>query len=383
MRYLTAGESHGKGLTAILDGFPSLVPVDKKEIDAELRRRQLGYGRGGRQKIERDEAEITAGVMGGITLGSPISFFIANRDYESWKAYTDPETGTLDRRALTAVRPGHADLAGMIKYGFSDARPVLERASARETAARVGVGAFCKQLLKAVGITVESHVTKIGGVAALVRTLPQSINAQADADPVRCLDKAASAKMCEKIDQAKQNGDTLGGEAEIVAFGMPAGVGSYTQYDRKLDAILCAQLMSIQSVKSVQVGQGVRLADFSGKAAHDEIFANGKRTERHTNRAGGIEGGMSNGEPIVLRVSFKPIPTLVQGLRTVDVKTGEQTVAAAERSDVCAVPAASVVAENCVAFALADALLSACGGSSLPQIRAAVGALRTRENILP
>ena len=380
MRYLTAGESHGKGLTAILDGFPSLVPIDKAAVDAELRRRQLGYGRGGRQKIEKDGAEITAGLFGGVTLGSPIAFFIANRDYASWQEFTDPETGKIAEKALTAVRPGHADLAGLIKYDFTDARPILERASARETAARVGVGAFCKQLLSHLGITVASHIVKIGGVSANVQALPKDVNAAADADPVRCLEKAASQKMCAAIDEAKQKCDTLGGEAEILAFGVPVGLGSHTQHDCKLDALLCAELMGIQSVKCVQVGLGASVADLAGSEVHDELFPDGKRITRKTNRAGGIEGGMSNGEPIVLRVSFKPIPTLMQGLQTVDVRTGKAVKAAAERSDACAVPAAAVVAESAVAFVLANELLRVCGGDSLPKIREAVERLRAREN---
>ena len=383
MRYLTAGESHGKGLTAILDGFPSLVPIDKAAVDAELRRRQLGYGRGGRQKIEKDGACITAGIFGGVSLGSPISFFIENRDYASWKEYTDPETGDYTKKALTAVRPGHADLAGLIKYGFSDARPILERASARETAARVGIGAFCKQLLGHLGITVASHVVKIGGVAARVQALPEQINAVADANPVRCLDQTASEKMCAAIDEAKQKGDTLGGEAEILAFGVPVGLGSHTQHDRKLDALLCAELMGIPSVKCVQVGAGARVADLAGSEVHDELFKSGKKIARNTNRAGGIEGGISNGEPIVLRVAFKPIPTLMQGLSTVDMQSGKAARAAAERSDTCAVPAAAVVAESAVAFVLANELLKVSGGDSLPQIREAVEALRKRGNVLP
>ena len=326
IRYLTAGESHGKALVGILEGIPPHVSVSVDKINQDLLRRQGGKGRGGRMKIESDTVEILSGVRGGVTMGSPIALLIRNRDYDNWAGVMCPKDGDRSQRALTKVRPGHADLPGCIKHGFVDARYVLERASARETAMRVAIGSICKQYLESKGIVVISRVLSIGG-------------ATDDKDIEDAINKAKSA------------GDTLGGRVEITVRGVPVGLGSYTHYDHKLDAKLAFDLMSIQSVKAVEIGAGVKAADLSGSQMHDEIFLGKKGTyERRTNRAGGIEGGMSNGEDIVVTVSLKPIPTLMKGLDTVDIVTKRAAKAEPERSDTCAVEAAAVVAE-CVAAA--------------------------------
>lgn len=380
MRYLTAGESHGKGLTVILEGFPSNVPVRLREIDAQLKRRQMGYGRGGRMAIESDTATVTAGLFGGKTNGAPIAMYIQNRDHEKWQAFTDPETGDVNAKAVTAVRPGHADHTGCVKYGFDNARWVLERASARETAARVAAGAVCRQLLAQLGVTIASHVQSIGGQYGNVRPLsPEGVNEKADADPVRCLDPEASQRMRAVIDECKKTGDTAGGNVTVLIGGLPAGIGSYVQYDRKLDAVLAMHFMSIQAVKSVSFGMGQAVADTLGKNVHDEMFVNETGgVYRKTNRAGGIEGGMSNGETIVANLSVKPIPTLMCGLNTVDIATHKQVTAHPERSDYCAVPAAGVVAENVAAFAVLDELLKVTGGDDFDTIKRRVEELRQR-----
>ena len=380
MRYMTAGESHGKGLTAILEGFPSNVKIDVSEIDAQLKRRQSGYGRGGRMKIESDSAEILSGMIGSLTLGSPIALFIKNRDFDKWKEFTDPVSGNCAPKALTCVRPGHADYTGAIKYAFDDARPVLERASARETAARVAVGAICRQFLSKLGIEIGSHVTSIGGMASSAH--PESavgLNELADKSEVRCLDIDAEKEMISRIDCCMKSGDTAGGEIEVIVSGMPAGVGSYVQYDRKLDAVLASHIMSIQAFKSVEIGLGSLVADELGSSVHDEMYpAKDGGVMRKTNNAGGIEGGMSNGENIVIRAAVKPIPTLMKGLGTVDIATHKAAVAAAERSDYCAVPAAAVVAENVVAFALADEILKVTGGDDFDTVARRVDEMRKR-----
>ena len=380
MRYITAGESHGKGLTAILEGFPAGVPVSAEAVNAQLKRRQLGYGRGGRMKIESDEAQFTSGMFGGVSLGSPIAFFIGNRDYAKWQPYTDPVSGDLAPKRLTAVRPGHADYTGCVKYAFDDARKVLERASARETAARVGVGAICRVLLEKLGITIASHVTNIGGAVSNAHPLSaDGVNEAADASEVRCLDTAAAKEMMAAIDRAMAAGDTAGGEVEVLISGVPAGVGSYVHYDRKLDAVLAMHFMSIQAVKSVSFGMGAQVANAFGSAVHDEMFpAEQGGITRRTNRAGGIEGGMSNGETITARLAVKPIPTLMRGLRTVDIATGKAVTAHPERSDYCAVPAAGVVAENAAAFALLDELIKVTGGDDYETIIGRVQELRQR-----
>ena len=349
MKLITAGESHGKTLIGVIEGLPSGVTLDEARINARLASRQQGYGRGGRMKIETDRIEVLSGAIGGKTIASPLAFAIKNKDYENWTQYMDAFCGEVDKKALTAVRPGHADLSGVIKYGFgNNARPVLERASARETATRVGAGAICEQALNDLGVTIKGEVLCVGG-----KTDEESI-------------KTA-------IDEARKQGDTLGGKCRITVSGMPIGVGSYVQYDRKLDAILAMHLMSVQSVKAVEVGLGTEFASLKGSQSHDEILPGG----RQTNRAGGIEGGMSNGEDIVLTVTFKPIPTLMKGLRTVDLKTGEPTTAASERSDCCAVEAATVVAECVVAYALLDEILKTFGGDTMSELQTRVNARRS------
>ncbi len=341
MRLLTAGESHGIGLVGVLEGLPSGAKIDIGRVNDDLARRQRGYGRGDRQQIETDRIEVLSGLNGGVTLASPLAYFIKNRDYANWTDVMSPETGDISLKKLSRVRPGHADLAGIKKYGFGDnARPVLERASARETAARVAGGSICRQVLEAVGVTVEGRVLHVCGI--------ENVEEQHAA-----------------IDKAKADGDTLGGEVRVVVSGMPVGVGSYVQYDRRLDALYAFYLMGINAVKSVSVGDGSRLSRLKGSEAHDEIFPDG----RHTNRAGGIDAGMSNGEDIVLTASFKPIPTLMNGLRTVDVSTGKETTAATERSDVCVVEAAVVVTESVVALATLAALLDTFGGDTLEELR--------------
>lgn len=348
MRLLTAGESHGKSLVGILEGLPSGAIIDVSKVDRELARRQQGYGRGGRMKIETDKIDVLSGMIGGKTIASPLSFLVHNADYVNWEKYMSPIGGDVEAKALTAVRPGHADLSGIIKYGFgANARPVLERASARETAVRVAAGAICKQILSPLGITVTGEVLSIGGES----------------------DEAARRAA---IDAARKSGDTLGGEARLTVSGMPIGVGSYVQYDRKLDGLLAMHLMSVQSVKAVGIGLGRAFASLTGSKAHDEIFADGRKT----NRAGGIEGGMSNGEDIVLTVTFKPIPTLMKGLNTIDVKTGEPARAAGERSDVCAVEAATVVAECVLSFAVLSELMNTFGGDTMDELKARVDARR-------
>jgi len=337
MRYLTAGESHGKALVGILEGMPAHIRISIDKINEQLARRQQGYGRGGRMSIESDAAEILSGVRGGITLGSPIAIIINNRDYENWSEVMCPVSGDWSKRPLTAVRPGHADLAGCVKYGFDDARNVLERASARETAMRVAVGAVCRQYLEQKGVEITSRVISIGGVSG-------------------------NSGIKAAIDKAKADGDTLGGIAEVLIKGVPVGLGSYVHYDRKLDAAIAMHLMSIQSVKAVEIGLGVESAACKGSEVHDEMENKEQRPEirkirRKSNNAGGIEGGMSNGEDIVIRVSFKPIPTLMKGIDTVDIRTGKAVKAASERSDVCAAEAGSVVAENVAAFVVADEFL--------------------------
>ena len=378
MRYLTAGESHGKALCAIIEGLPSGLVLDEAEINGELARRQAGYGRGGRMKIESDKAEFIAGVRGGKTLGSPVAFLIRNRDHEAWTDVMGAFEDVSERRKVTAVRPGHADFVGCKKYGFDDARNVLERSSARETAARVGVGAVCRALLKTVGVEIGSHVLRIGDVRAEDKSYTaKELIKVADGCDVRSMDGEAAKKMREAIDDAKSRGDTLGGEIEVVVDGFPACVGSYVQSDRRLDGLLAGAALGVQAIKAVEVGDYAR-GSLKGSETGDEIYPHGDGYERKTNHAGGIEGGMSNGEQIVLRAVMKTIPTLRSGLCTVDIRSGEATIADGERSDVCAVPAAAVVLENAVACVLADELLRVTGGDTMDDVREAVGRLRLR-----
>ena len=348
LRFMTAGESHGPQLTAILEGIPAGVKIDKEAIDKDLFRRQQGYGRGGRMKIETDKVEIVSGVRFGETIGSPITLVVKNRDWENWQermaVFGEPKGDKV-----TAVRPGHADLVGVIKYNRSDARDILERSSARETTMRVAVGGVCKEFLKACGITITSKVTKIGGV----------------------VDDFEAMKA--KIDEAKAKGDTLGGVFEVTVKGVPVGLGSHIQWDRKLDAKLAMAMMSIQAIKGVEIGAGFECANLFGSQVHDEIFYDNESNKiyRQTNRAGGIEGGMSNGEDIVIRAVMKPIPTLMTPLKSIDLETKKQVLACKERSDTCAVEAAAVVGEAMTAFVIAQAMVDKFGGDSLSDIKLA------------
>jgi chorismate synthase len=369
LRQLTAGESHGRALVAILEGLPAGVPVSPKELDGELARRRQGYGRSGRQKLEADDVQIVSGVRHGRTLGSPISVTVANSEWsDKYRDLMGVEGETLDAEKLTRPRPGHADLAGALKYGFDDVRNVLERASARETAARVALGCFCKAFLAELGIHVVSHVVRIGKAATRSSRAPAPEDLDVvDASPVRCFDQDASARMVAEIERVRKAKDTVGGVFEVLAYGCPPGLGSHVQYDRKLDARLALALMSIQSVKGVEVGDGFATAARPGSKAHDEIVTVGGRLARTTARAGGIEGGISTGQPIRVRAGMKPFSTVPQPLATVDLSTGEPAVAIKQRTDVCAVPAGAVVGEAAVAFVLTDALLEKFGGDSLPE----------------
>jgi chorismate synthase len=378
LRWLTAGESHGRALVAICEGMPAGVQVTSGDIAAALARRRAGYGRGARMKFEADQTEITGGVRHGTTLGSPVAIRVANTEWAKWESVMSPDPvdaailADLARNApLTRPRPGHADLAGMQKYGHDDARPVLERASARETAARVALGELARCFLRqAIGAEIVSHVVSIGPVTAPDGPVPGPDDAaRIDADPVRCLDQAASAAMQAEIDAARKDGDTLGGVVEVAVHGLPPGLGSHVHWDRRLDGRLAGALMSIQAIKGVEVGDGFATARRRGSAAHDEMDGTGDGIRRRTNRAGGIEGGMSTGELIRLRAAMKPISTVPRALATVDVRTGEPARAINQRSDVTAVPAAGVVAEAMTALVLADAALEKFGGDSVPETR--------------
>lgn len=380
LRFTTAGESHGPALLCTVEGLPAGLPVAADEIDRELRRRQGGYGRGGRMRIESDRAEILAGVRHGETLGSPVALLVRNRDWANWTEAMSPAPveGAGDDEAMRRVffpRPGHADLVGALKYDRADARDVLERASARETTMRVAAGALAKRLLAELGITVGSHVVSLGGVVARPPAeLPGDLNAASDPSPVRCLDPEAEGAMIDAIDAAKREGDTLGGVVEVVARGLPAGLGAHVSWDRKLDGRLAAALMSIQAIKGVEVGLGFEAAMRPGSRVHDAITLDadagrGGGYGRVSNHAGGLEGGITTGQPLVARAAMKPISTLMRPLGTVDLRTGEAAEAVRERSDVCAVPAAGVVAEAMVALVLADAVLEKFGGDSLGELR--------------
>jgi chorismate synthase len=379
LRWITAGESHGPALVAVLDGLPAGVEVTTEDLANDLRRRRLGYGRGARMSFEQDELELTGGVRHGLTMGGPVAVRIGNSEWAKWEtvmAAGPVEPGLLAEQArnasLTRPRPGHADLAGMQKYDLDDARPILERASARETAARVGLGAVAKAFLsQAIGIDILSHVASIGSVSAPPGVLPQpGDQQQVDASGVRCLDPAASTAMIIEIDDAKKAGDTLGGVVEVLAYGLPPGLGSYVQGDRRLDARLAAALMGIQAIKGVEVGDGFELARSRGSQAHDEIVRDGGGVIRRVSgRSGGTEGGMSTGEVLRVRAAMKPISTVPRALRTVDTATGQAAVAINQRSDVCAVPAAGVVAEAMVALVLADAIIEKFGGDSVAETR--------------
>jgi chorismate synthase len=370
VRLLTAGESHGKGLVAILEGLPAGVPLEPEAIGTELARRRHGYGRGGRQRLETDRFEIVSGVRHGRTLGSPIGISIPNVEWEAKYADLMGVEGPEDpAKRLTRPRPGHADLAGAQKYGFDDVRNVLERASARETAARVALGACCKAFVGALGVRIVSHVVRIGKVALPARTpIPQPEDLPAiDASPVRAFDREAAGRMVAEIDRVRRARDTVGGVFEVLAYGVPPGLGSHVQWDRKLDARLAMGLMSIQSVKGVEVGDGFASATRPGSRAHDELVPRGGRVVRATARAGGIEGGMTTGQPVRVRAAMKPFSTVPSGLRTVDLATGQPATAIKQRTDICAVPAGGVVGESVVAFELANAMLEKFGGDSLDE----------------
>ncbi len=378
LRFTTAGESHGPALISILEGMVAGLPLLAADVDVELTRRQQGYGRGRRMKIESDKIELLSGVRGGQTLGSPIAMIIHNRDWKNWQEIMDPAPREGDperKRTVTRPRPGHVDLSGMLKYDRDDARDVLERASARETTARVAAGAICKRFLREFDIAIGSHIVHLGGVdAKRPDKMPRDLNAASDQSQLRTLDSTAESEMIAGIDAAKAEGNTLGGIAEIICDGVPVGLGSHVSWDRKIDGRLAAALMSIPAVKAVEIGLGVEAAKRKGSDVHDEIDADEKNTRagrvrRRTNNAGGMEGGITNGEQIVLRASMKPISTLMRPLGTIEMKTREPAQAVAERSDVTAVPAMGVIAEAMTAFIIAQAFLEKFGGDSLGETR--------------
>jgi chorismate synthase len=381
LRLITAGESHGPGLTCILEGLPAGLALERDAINRDMARRQLGHGRGGRMKIERDSAEPTAGVRHGRTLGSPIALSVVNRDYANWEERMSPWPVDAPLEEVHLPRPGHADLAGTRKFGLSDIRDVLERASARETAARVAGGALCKAFLGALGVEVVSHVVAIGSVRAPERAEPVALAdfAEVDESPVRCLDLSASAAMVAHIDEQRKANESLGGVFEVRAYGLDVGLGSHVSWEERLDGRLAAALCSIQAVKGVALGEGFALAAKPGSEAHDEIFHSPERGfYRETNRAGGLEGGMTNGETLIVGAAMKPLPTLTKPLRSVDIATREPAQALRERTDSCTVPAAGVVGEAMVAFVLADAYRRKFGGDHIDDVQAALEAYRTR-----
>ncbi|WP_322796940.1 chorismate synthase [Tepidiforma sp.] len=373
-RFLTAGESHGKGLTCIIEGVPAGLPLQESDIAPDLARRQGGYGRGGRMKIEKDHAEITSGVRHGRTLGSPIALWIQNRDWANWteKMAVEPVETEIER--VTRLRPGHADLPGTLKYAFDDVRNVLERASARETAARVAVGAVARRFLAEFGVTIRSHTLAIGGVRSPITSLTEPIDWEAvESSPVRCPDPAATEAMIAAINAAKPHGDTVGGEIEVRAFGLPPGLGSHVHWDRRLDGRIAQAILSINAFKAVSLGLGFEVAALRGSQVHDVILPvdqwQGQPWRHATNNHGGIEGGITTGEPLIVRAAIKPIPTLAHPLPSVDLDTGQEVLAHYERSDVCVVPAGGVVAEAMVAIVLADAWLEKFGGDTLEETR--------------
>ena len=383
LRVVTAGESHGPGLTCIVEGLPAGLELDLTAIDRDMARRQLGHGRGGRMKIERDSAEITSGVRHGRTLGGPVAVRVANRDYANWEERMNPWPVEADVPEVHLPRPGHADLAGVQKFGFSDVRNVLERASARETAARVAGGALAKGFLASLGVQVFSHVTQIGSVRAPGvggdGFLAPDDFAEVDASPVRCLDQDASRAMVEEINVLRKRNESLGGVFEVRAFGLVPGLGSHVSWEERLDGRIGLAMLSIQAVKGCGIGDGFDLAGRPGSAAHDEIFYSDERGYyRETNRAGGVEGGMTNGEPLIVRCAMKPLPTLTKPLRSVDIETRKPAEALRERTDSCTVPAAGVVGEAMLAIVLADAYRAKFGGDHIDDVRAAVEAYERR-----
>lgn len=379
LRLTTAGESHGPAILCTLEGMPAGIPLRADDINADLFRRQQGYGRGRRMQIERDEVEFLSGVRAGETLGSPIALLIRNKDWKNWVEIMDPapradDADGLRLRSVTRPRPGHADLTGVLKYDRQDARDILERASARETTARVAGAAIARALLKAFDVSVGSHLVHLGGVDAAPVELPEDINAVADLSPVRTLDATAESRIIARIDAAKAEGNTLGGICEVVARGLPVGLGSHVSWDRKLDGRIGQAMLSIPAVKGVEIGIGFDAARLTGADVHDEIaMAPGRaitgNVQRVTNRAGGLDGGMTNGEPVVVRVAMKPIATLMKPLQTIDTTTSDVAAAVVERSDVTAVPAMGVIAEAMLALVMADAMIEKFGGDSLGEMR--------------
>ena len=372
LKFLTAGESHGQGLLGILDGMPAGLEISEDYIGVHLARRQRGYGRGGRMKIEKDRAEIWCGVRHGESLGSPIGLIVRNKDWENWTKKMSVTPVKDEIRKVTLPRPGHADLAGIQKYGFDDIRNVLERSSARETTMRVALGSVCRKLLEDVGIEVGGQVIQIHNVKDNSRSelSPNQLSELADASPVRCLDKNAEKNMIKTIDEAKAAGDSVGGIFRVVATGLPYGLGSHTQWDRKLQARISAVMMSINAFKGIEIGSRFSGANKFGSEVHDQIGHDGEKFTRYSNNAGGIEGGMSNAQSIILQMSMKPIPTLIKPLKSVDIQSKEKKDAHKERTDSCAVPAASIIAESMLCFVLADALLEKFGGDSMAQLKA-------------
>jgi chorismate synthase len=379
-RFVTAGESHGPGLTAIVEGLPAGLELRPEDIDADLARRQLGHGRGGRMKIEKDRATVTAGVRHGRTLGSPVAMWIENRDYQNWEERMNPWPVDAEVEEVHLPRPGHADLAGIQKFGHTDVRNVLERASARETAARVAAGALAKAFLRALGVEVFSHVTRIGTVTAPARESLEPADFEGvDESPVRSLDVDASQAMVAEIDAARKANESLGGEFEVIAFGLVPGIGSHVSWEQRLDGRLAQAIVSIQALKGVGIGDGFALAERVGSQAHDEIFWSDERGyNRETNRAGGIEGGMTTGDPLVMVGAMKPLPTLTKPLRSVDTETKEPAQALRERTDSCTVPAAGVGGEAMVALVLAAAYREKLGGDHMDDVRAALRAYEER-----
>jgi chorismate synthase len=378
LRFSTAGESHGQALIALLEGIPAGLKLLAADVDQQLARRQQGYGRGRRMQIEQDCVELLSGVRAGETIGSPIAMMIRNRDWKNWQEIMDPAPRAEDpvrKRAVTRVRPGHADLTGLLKYDRDDARDILERASARETTARVAIGGVCRKFLAEFGVRIGSHIVQLGDVSAVRPVpMPEDINDAADGSALRTLDPDAERRMIERIDAVKREGNTLGGIAEVVATGVCVGLGSHTAWDRKLDGRIGRAMLSIPAVKGTEIGMGFAAARATGAEVHDEIEPDPGRVRtggvrRRTNRAGGLEGGMTTGEPLVVRVAMKPISTLMKPLATVDVATGERAQATAERSDVTAVPAMGVIAEAMLAIVLTDAMLEKFGGDSLTETR--------------
>ncbi|MDX6690554.1 MAG: chorismate synthase [Solirubrobacteraceae bacterium] len=381
LRLITAGESHGPGLTCLIEGMPAGLELDPDTLNRDMARRQLGHGRGGRMKIERDRAEVTAGVRHGLTMGGPIALQIANRDYANWEERMNPWPVEGDVAEVHLPRPGHADLVGTQKYNLTDVRNVLERASARESAARVAGGAVARSFLRALGVEIRSHVVQIGSVAAPEREEPVALEEfeGVDDDPVRCLDPESSRAMVAHINVQRKANESLGGVFEVVAYGLVPGLGSHVSWEERLDGRLAGALCSIQAIKGVGLGEGFDLAGKPGSAAHDEIFYSDERGfYRETNHAGGLEGGMTTGDPLVARAAMKPLPTLTKPLRSVDIDTKEPAAALRERTDSCTVPAAGVVGEAMVAYVLADAYRTKFGGDHMSDVIAAVDAYRER-----